>query len=135
VGGLTPKLKFNVGVNYSLAGLSAGLRGRFIGSFTECANGAGDTQGLTGPGFCSDHNVDPVTGNEFPTHNISAYMAFDVFAAYLLKTNFGSTTFSVGVRNLLDANPPVVYNSFLTYADPAYDFVGRFVYGRISQTF
>jgi len=39
------------------------------------------------------------------------------------------------VRNVLDTNPPVNYNSYLTYADPAYDFVGRFVYARVTQQF
>ncbi|HUJ28820.1 MAG TPA: TonB-dependent receptor [Myxococcales bacterium] len=135
---LTPKIKFNVGLNYSLAGFNAGVRGRFIGSFTECANAAGDTTGLNGPGFCSDHNTDANiggTGVEYPNHSVSAYIAFDIFASYLLKSPFGNTTFSAGIRNLLDQNPPVVYNSFLTYADPGYDFVGRFVYGRITHNF
>ena len=131
---LTPKLKFNVGVNYSLAGLTAGVRGRFIGSFTECMNSNGTTTGLDGPGFCSDHNVDG-TGAEYPTHNVDAYITFDLFVSYLLKSPFGNTTFSAGVRNLTDKNPPVVYNAFLTYADPGYDFVGRFVYGRITHNF
>ena len=137
-GSLTPKLKFNAGVNYSLAAFTAGVRGRFIGSFTECANSAGTTNGGDGPGFCSDHNTDAAIGGpgaEYPTHNVSAYVAFDLFASYVLKSSFGNTTFSAGVRNLTDAAPPVVYNSFLTYADPGYDFVGRFVYGRITHNF
>ena len=57
------------------------------------------------------------------------------FLSYLLKSPFGNTTFSAGIRNILDQNPPLVYNSFLTYADPGYDFVGRFVYGRITHNF
>jgi hypothetical protein len=39
------------------------------------------------------------------------------------------------MRNIFDASPPAVYSSFLTYADPSYDFVGRFVWGRIAQKF
>jgi len=39
------------------------------------------------------------------------------------------------VRNLFDAAPPAVYDSFLTYADPTYDFVGRYVYGRLAHKF
>ena len=134
MGGLTPRVKFNAGVNYGLSGFNAGLRGRFIGSYSECMNSNGTTTGLDGPGFCSDHNVD-AQGKEYPAHEVSAYVAFDLFASYMLKSPFGSTTFSAGVRNLLNQNPPVVYNSFLTYADPAYDFVGRFVYGRITHAF
>jgi hypothetical protein len=134
IGGITPRIKFNAGINYGLSAFNAGLRGRFIGSYDECANSNGTTAGLDGPGFCSDHNVD-ANGAEYPHHTVSAYVAFDLFVNYLLKSPVGNTTFTAGVRNLLDANPPVVYNSFLTYADPAYDFVGRFVYGRITHTF
>jgi len=39
------------------------------------------------------------------------------------------------VRNLFDTAPPRVYNSFISYADPSYDFVGRFVYARLEHTF
>jgi len=39
------------------------------------------------------------------------------------------------VRNLVNAIPPVVYSSFLTYADPSYDFVGRYIWGRVAQKF
>ena len=38
-------------------------------------------------------------------------------------------------RFLFDAAPPAVYDSFLTYADPTYDFVGRYVYGRLAHKF
>jgi outer membrane receptor protein involved in Fe transport len=41
----------------------------------------------------------------------------------------------VGVRNIFNSDPPRVYDSFLTYADTAYDFVGRYFYGRIEHTF
>jgi iron complex outermembrane receptor protein len=138
---LTPKIKFNVGVNYSEAGFSAGVRGRYIGGFDECAgsDGASDSAGLCSPDLRSppvDANGDPVPGGTpYAPHHVSAYVAFDVFGSYLLKSPFGNTTFSVGVRNLLNTDPPRVYNAFLTYTDPAYDFAGRFVYGRITQNF
>jgi len=28
-----------------------------------------------------------------------------------------------------------MYDSFLTYADPSYDFVGRYIYGRLEHKF
>ncbi len=52
-----------------------------------------------------------------------------------LKSSPGTTSFSIGVRNVFDAAPPTVYDSFTTYADPTYDFVGRYVYGRIAHRF
>src|SRR5260370_31260872 len=58
ISALTPRVKFNAGVNYSLAGLNAGVRGRFIGSFTEGLHSNGTHAGLHRPAFRSDHNVD-----------------------------------------------------------------------------
>ena len=72
----------------------------------------------------------------YPTHRVAAYTAFDLYAAYALGSSIGgATSFSAGVRNVFDSNPPRVFNSFLTYADPSYDFVGRYVWGRIAQKF
>ena len=136
IGNLTPKIRFNAGLNYTLAGFNAGIRGRYIGSFDECAGGSFPSPaGTTNAGFCSAHVVDPTTGKEFPHHTVSAQMTFDLFASYLLRSPFGNTIFSAGMRNVFDTSPPLVYNSFLTYADPGYDFAGRFVYGRITHTF
>lgn len=134
ISNLTPHVKFNAGVNYGLNGFNAGIRGRFIGGFTECANQFGDSAGGNGPGFCTDQNVD-ASGKPYPIHSVPANLEFDIFASYLIKSPIGGTTFSVGVRNVFDTNPPPVYNSFLTYADPGYDFIGRFVYARVDHKF
>ena len=64
-----------------------------------------------------------------------AQATFDLYASYLLKGPLGNTTVAGGIRNLFDASPPVVYDSLLTYADPAYDFAGRFIYGRVTHQF
>ncbi|TMB11959.1 MAG: hypothetical protein E6J65_26360 [Deltaproteobacteria bacterium] len=57
-------------------------------------------------------------------------------AGYALRNPLGQTNFAVGLRNAFNTNPTRIYNSFLTYADPsAYDFIGRYFYGRISHTF
>src|SRR5205085_5455531 len=45
VSALTPRIKFNAGINYGLAGFNAGLRGRFIGSYDERMNSNGTTTG------------------------------------------------------------------------------------------
>ncbi len=131
-GGVTPRVKFNAGVNYSIGGFSAGLRGRFIGGFSECAGSDG---GNLSSGRCTDNNVDPATNLPFPSHSVPAYVTFDLNVSYLLRNPLGNTTLSAGVRNLADASPPQVYNSFLTYADPTYDFAGRFVYFRLGHQF
>ena len=133
VGSLTPKVKFNVGVNYALAGFSAGIRARYIGGFDECAgvDNASDSAGVCSP----SGRILGADGNPLPAHHVPAYVTFDLGLSYLLKTSFGNTTFSAGMRNVLDKNPPYVYNESFIFTDPGYDLVGRFVYGRISQTF
>jgi outer membrane receptor protein involved in Fe transport len=129
--GVNPRIKFNAGVNYSLAGFSAGILGHYIGGFTEC----GASDGSSAGGGCYQKNVDPATNLPY-ARQVKQTMTFDVFAAYILHNPLGNTTLSAGVRNALDTNPPRIYTSFLSYADPsAYDFVGRYFYGRISHAF
>ena len=133
---MNPRVKFNAGVNYSLAGFSAGLVGHFIGPLTECSPEGGLVAGAnTGPGFCYQHAKDPVTGVEYPSHNVNAYATFDALLSYRLVSPVGGTTLALGVRNLANKAPPRLYDSFLTYADPSYDFVGRYFYGRIEHRF
>jgi outer membrane receptor protein involved in Fe transport len=127
--GVNPWVKFNTGINYSVAGLSVGVLGKYIGTYHECASGGGDNNG----GKCYAASQ---AGNPFPYHKVPQEMTFDVFASYLLRNSLGNTTLAAGVRNVLNTDPVRVYNSFLTYADPsAYDFVGRFFYGRVTHAF
>jgi iron complex outermembrane receptor protein len=126
VGSLTPKLKFNVGVNYALAGFGAGIRMRYIGPYNECAGGD-DTSNSAG--LCSQR------ANTDAAHRVPTYTSFDLALSYLFKTSFGNTTIAGGIRNLFDNNPPYVYNETFIFTDPGYDLVGRFLYGRITQTF
>jgi outer membrane receptor protein involved in Fe transport len=48
----------------------------------------------------------------------------------------GRSTISAGVNNVLDQDPPNIYNGFLATSDSnTYDFLGRFFYVRLSQLF
>ena len=60
---------------------------------------------------------------------------FDGLVAYGLRSPVGRTTLALGIRNIFNQRPPRLYDSFLTYADPAYDFVGRYIYGRVEHKF
>ena len=131
--GLTPRLRFNTGIDYDRGPFTTGIVARYIGGFDECAGPSGSTSG--GRGLCTDHNVDPSTGAPYPVHRVSSYTAFDFYAGYALRSSIGTTSLTVGVRNVFDLSPPVVYNSFLTFADPSYDFVGRYFWGRITHKF
>jgi outer membrane receptor protein involved in Fe transport len=130
--GLNPKVKANVGVSYGIQALTALLRARYIGGFEECADADGLNTSTPG---CTDGNINPETKALYPVHKVPGQVTLDLSLSYLVKSPIGSTTFSAGMRNLTDAAPPVVYNSFLTYADTLYDFNGRFVYASIRQKF
>ena len=136
-----PRVKFNAGVNYSLGGLSAGLVGHFIGPLTECSPQGGTVAGsVTGPGFCYQKNgptddAGNPTGPPYSTHRVSHNWTFDGLVAYGLRSPVGRTTLALGIRNIFNQRPPRLYDSFLTYADPAYDFVGRYIYGRVEHKF
>ncbi len=130
--GVNPAVKFNLGVDYTIAGFNAGVLARYIGPFKECADSTGAG---SGGGVCS-FNYGDASGNVFPNHQVTSETVFDLYAGYRLKSPVGVTAFLFGVRNLFNTDPTLIYNSFLTYADPsAYDFVGRYFYGRVTQSF
>jgi iron complex outermembrane receptor protein len=142
-GNMNPKFKFNAGVNYTLEGFTAAVNARYISGFTECSGDLGYVDGSnTGPGFC--YQKSGLNGGAggvgkyqvlFPVHQVDNWVKFDLMLGYLLTSRFGSTNLQVGVNNVMDVKPPLVYNSFLTYADPIYDFVGRTFYARLEQSF
>ncbi len=130
--GVYPSIKFNAGITYAIAGFGAGVTGRFIGNYHEC----GDSSGASGgSGLCYALDpADPV--QQSYRRNVGFYSVFDVFASYTLPTSFGRTTLAGGVTNLLNVDPRRVYDNAFSYSDPsAYDYQGRFVYGRLSHTF
>ena len=124
-GGYYPAFKFNTGATWSLAGANAGATWRFVSAGKEC----GDADGImNGSGLCYQDDT--------YQRRIDYYNTFDLFLGYALQTNFGRTAFAVGVNNVADKKPNKIYNGFLAASDPsAYDYMGRFVYGRITQTF
>jgi len=114
---------------------------RYVGHFDECAGGDGTSNSA---GQCSRRGLNPLDNpvpggdplpNNLAAHRVPTYTSFDLALSYMLKTSFGSTTIAGGIRNLFDNNPPYVYNETFIFTDPGYDLVGRFFYGRITQTF
>jgi outer membrane receptor protein involved in Fe transport len=89
---------------------------RFIGSIKECKQG--------------DCN-----GGE-PSRNVDAWYKLDLYGSYTVKSSAGKTTLSLGVNNLLDRNPPVIYIGNQGDSDGAsYDLIGRFLYARLTHLF
>ena len=119
--GVYPRFKANLSSNWiHPRGASAGFTLRFVGGYKECA---GDN--------CNNaHNLAAAS------RDVDRYVKLDLFGAYDIRSGFGRTTLQLGVNNVLDAPPPVVYNAPAANSDATtYDFVGRMVYARLSQLF
>jgi outer membrane receptor protein involved in Fe transport len=67
---------------------------------------------------------------------VSAYNTWDLFLSYAFPSFVGRTTVGVGVNNVFNASPALIYNGFTASSDPtAYDFMGRFFYARVAHAF
>jgi iron complex outermembrane receptor protein len=59
-----------------------------------------------------------------------------VFLSYATASAAGKTTVTLGVNNVLDRDPPVIYNQpSLNYDPTTYDFKGRYFYARMTHAF
>jgi len=116
--GVLPALKLNAGLFWTMGPIGAGVSARYIGAYKEC-----------GSGSC--------TTDDTQQRRIEHYTPIDVFASYTLKNwAAGTTALVVGVTNLTDVQPPFIANAFAANSDPStYDYVGRFVYTRLTHTF
>ncbi|MFL5301829.1 MAG: TonB-dependent receptor, partial [Anaeromyxobacteraceae bacterium] len=130
---VNPTAKFNLGVGYNVGGFLAAVRGRFVTGFHECA----DPDGVSsGSGLCYKNNLQ-ADGTPFPVHNIPFYDVYDVHLSYALRLGTGTTTISAGIRNVLNKDPPRVYNTVAqTNSDPStYDYLGRNYYAQLAHRF
>jgi iron complex outermembrane receptor protein len=134
--GLNPRIKGNASISWLYDQVYASLIGRFIGPSKECAG----PDGTSSSGSLCYLNFGPADdqGNQtgiYPSRTISANMTFDLLVSYKLKSPVGTSTLSVGVRNLLNTDPPFIYSNTTLFTDAAYDFVGRYMYARIDHRF
>jgi outer membrane receptor protein involved in Fe transport len=54
----------------------------------------------------------------------------------MVKSKAGVTRLTVGVNNLTDQKPPLIYIGFAGDSDAStYDYMGRYFYARMSQSF
>ncbi len=118
--GVYPEWKFNFTTIWGYKGVGLGFNTRYIHSFREC----------------SDTNDCAQEGAEMLDREVDANITADLFASYALKSPAGTSSLTVGVNNVADQNPPVIYNGFLATSDAStYDFLGRFFYARFTQAF
>ncbi len=118
--GVNPDLRANLSVIWALENWGAGLTARFVNRFDEC----------------KDDDCQPGEGKEVISRTVEAYHVWDLFVSYGWDSSFGDTKCTLGVNNVLDREPPIVYNAFLAPTDnTTYDLMGRLFYVRLAQTF
>lgn len=118
--GVNPDLKVNFLTSWQHpSGFGAGFNIRFVDSFHEC--NAND---------CADPDPD----ND--KREVDKYFTADIYLDYVLKSSQGTTSVSLGVNNVLDRTPSLIYNGLALNSDESiYDFMGRYFYVRLSQLF
>jgi iron complex outermembrane recepter protein len=116
--GVYPRFRGNFSTMWGMPdlGIGAGFNVRYIHGFRECD---GDD--------CSGSNA---------SRRVDSNTTADIYASYSLKSPAGASMISAGVNNLLDVDPPNVYNGFLATSDSnTYDYLGRYFYLRLTQAF
>jgi len=116
--GVFPDLKFNLFTTWvHPSGFGAGFNVRFIDGFQECDQ---------------DDCNDPASLRR----DVASYATGDLFVTYSLKSSQGTTSITAGMNNVVNVQPPIIYNGQALNADEsAYDFLGRQVYIRLGQLF
>jgi iron complex outermembrane recepter protein len=133
--GVFPEWKANFTTTWAKDAISAGFNVRYLGSYNECKDldcNSLSEDDANGDGMV---NADDDTFRDENTRSVDANFTADIFAGYTLKSKAGVTTLGVGMNNVLDQKPPLIYDGFYADSDPDYDFMGRFVYARLSQQF
>lgn len=124
--GVHPSLRFNLSTIWSMDNLSAGFNARYIGGFEECQDNDCDTaldEDLAG--------FDPSVARD-----VDINLTADLWLGYQIDGPVGTARVTAGVNNILDQDPAVVFNGFLASSDAeTYDYLGRYYYLRLTQSF
>jgi outer membrane receptor protein involved in Fe transport len=118
--GVYPRVKANFTTTWALSGVDAGLNVRYVGGFKECM----------------DNDCNTPENLQMYSRDVDMNITGDLFAGYTSKNKVGTTRFTVGVNNITDQRPPLIYVGFAGDSDAStYDYMGRFFYARLSQLF
>jgi iron complex outermembrane receptor protein len=117
---VNPDLKFNIFTTWiHPVGVGAGFNFRFVDSYHECDSNT-----------CND------PASSTLRREVSKYATGDLFVTYSLKSSQGTTSLTAGMNNVVNVQPPIIYNGPALNADESvYDFLGRQVYIRFGQLF
>jgi outer membrane receptor protein involved in Fe transport len=115
--GVNPAFKGDLAASLTHpSGLAGGFNVHYISSFTECQF-ADCTDGL-------------------PGRTVDSWYKIDVYASYTFHNPTGVTTLSVGVNNIADRDPALIYIGADGNSDgSAYDLMGRLLYARLTEQF
>ncbi|MDP3233817.1 MAG: TonB-dependent receptor [Myxococcales bacterium] len=125
-GGAFPRVRFMAGLNWRYQGFSAGVRTYVIGSFDECSDADG---AFAGDGLC-------YSKSSAARRTVDAWNNWDANVGYQFTSPVGRTSLTLGVTNLFNQTPPLIYNGFGNTTDTYnYDLVLRQVFFRVAQNF
>ncbi len=120
--GVFPRWRHAASVGLSQPRVSFGLTWKFVGGFQECEDD--DCKGL----YRADVSETPVS------RKVSSNSTFGLYGSYRLGTRMGASVLTVGINNIFNQRPAVIFNGFLGTSDAStYDFMGRYLYLRLSH--
>ncbi len=120
--GVFPSWRHNANVGLKWGRTSAGVTWRYVGGFQECEDD--DCKGL----YRDDVETTPAA------RDVDANHLFGVQGSYRLFSGAGSSVITVGMNNVFNTPPAVLFNGFLGTSDAStYDFLGRYLYVRLSH--
>jgi iron complex outermembrane recepter protein len=123
-----PELKTNFSTVWAHKDVSAGFNLRYVNAFKECENGDCSVQ--------ENDPEDPMDDVVPLSRKIDMSVTADLFVGYTTKSTAGTTSLTVGVNNIADSDPPLIYSGFLANSDAStYDFLGRYFYTRLTHNF
>ena len=120
--GVYPTWRHNANVGLKWNRTSAGVTWQYTGGFQECEDD--DCKGL----YRDDVETTPTV------RDVDANHLFGIQGSYRLFSRAGGSVITVGVNNVFDQAPSVIFNGFLGTSDAStYDFLGRYLYIRLSH--
>jgi iron complex outermembrane receptor protein len=122
-----PEWKSALTADWTLGDFSAAGTIRYTDSVTErCV-------GFAGLGLCSDYNA---ADDSLSTNEMDATAYVDLQASWTPSGLGGGWTFTLGINNVTDEDPPFCFSCELNSFDgSAYDVPGMFWYGRVVARF
>ncbi|MDE2889652.1 MAG: TonB-dependent receptor [Gemmatimonadota bacterium] len=120
--GVFPRWRHALTAGLSQPRISFGLNLKYVGGFLECEDD--DCKGL----YRDDVSVTPVS------RKVSSNSTIGLYGSYRLGTRAGASVLTVGINNVFNQRPAVIFNGFLGTSDSStYDFMGRYMYARLSH--